>query len=241
MVVPDPALRAAVFAMPPFRGANGQFDRTRFNAVLANNNLTEASFLQLMRADLAGRQVQEAVRAGAVVPATLLSQAFDVAEEKRVAAMVALPFAAAPAPPAPTEAQLRRFYALHPDRYSTPERRRIQAVVLSTETIARGIEIPEADIRAYYDAHKTDYVTPEKRSAAGDRGRRHGERAEARRPMEGGRRLGGDAASRRRRRRHGDGTRRRSSRLPLAGTGQGGVRRPGRRRHLAPGQDRAWL
>ncbi|MGH7212360.1 MAG: peptidylprolyl isomerase, partial [Acetobacteraceae bacterium] len=165
VVVPDPALRAAVFAMPPFRGANGQFDRTRFNAVLANNNLNEASFLQLMRADIAGRQVQEAVRAGAVVPATLLKQAFDVAQEKRVAAMVALPFAAAPAPPAPAEAQLRRFYALHPDSYSTPERRRIQAVVLSTETIARGMEIPEPDIRAYYDAHKADYVTPEKRSA----------------------------------------------------------------------------
>ncbi len=165
VVVPDPALRATVFAMPPFRGPNGQFDRTRFNAVLANNNLSEASFLQLMRADIAGREVQEAVRAGAVVPTTLLKQAFDVAEEKRVAAMVALPFAAAPAPPAPTEAQLRRFYALHPDRYSTPEQRRIQAVVLSTETIARGIAIPEANIRAYYDAHKADYVTPEKRSA----------------------------------------------------------------------------
>lgn len=165
VVVPDPALRTAVFAMPPFRGPNGQFDRARFNAVLANNNLTEASFLQLMRADLAGRQVQEAVRAGAVVPTTLLNQAFDVAEEKRAAAMVALPFAAAPAPPAPTEAQLRRFYALHPDRYSTPERRRIQAVVLSAETIARGITVPEADIRAYYDTHKADYVTPEKRSA----------------------------------------------------------------------------
>ncbi len=164
IAVPDPALREAVFTMPAFRGPNGQFDRTRFNAILANNNLSEASFLALMRADMAGRQVQEAVRAGAVVPPILLAQAFDVAEETRIASMVTLPFDAAPAPPGPTAAQLRRFYALHPERYSTPELRRVRAVVLSTGTIAHGLDIPEADLRAYYAAHKSDYVTPEKRS-----------------------------------------------------------------------------
>ena len=59
IVVPDQAVRQAVFAMPAFRGPNGQFDQQRFQAVLRNNGLTEARFLDMMRADLAQRQLLE--------------------------------------------------------------------------------------------------------------------------------------------------------------------------------------
>ncbi len=84
--------------------------------------------------------------------------------ETRIASVVALPFAAAPEPPAPTEDELRRFYANNPAQFSTPEQRRIRAVVLSPETIARGIEVSDEDARAYYEQHKGEFVTPERRS-----------------------------------------------------------------------------
>lgn len=67
-------------------------------------------------------------------------------------------------PPAPPEAVLQRWYDNHPDLYSTPEYRRIKAVVLSPETLAKDIPITEADLRAAYDARKAQYVKPERRS-----------------------------------------------------------------------------
>ena len=164
IVTPDASVRQTVFAMPGFRGANGQFDRNTFEAVLRNNGLTEPRFLDLMRSDLSQRQLLEAVSAGAATPETMLRPLFDARFEKRSADMVEFPFAAAPEPQAPSDAELHRWYDNHPDAYSTPEVRRIKAVVLSPETLAKQITITDADLHAAYEQHQSEYVKPAKRS-----------------------------------------------------------------------------
>jgi peptidyl-prolyl cis-trans isomerase D len=162
--VPDGALRQAVFAIPAFHGANGQFDRQTFETVLRNNGLTEQRFLDLMRGDLAQRQLFSSVAAGAAPSDLLANQMFDYQNEKRSADMVEFPFAAAPTPATPTEAELQRWYDNHPDLYSTPEYRKIKAAVLSPQTLAKDIEISDADLQTAYDQRKADYVTVGKRS-----------------------------------------------------------------------------
>jgi peptidyl-prolyl cis-trans isomerase D len=164
IVVPDEAVRQAVFAIPQFRGPTGQFDRATFEAVLRNNGLTEPRFLEIVRGNLAEKQLLETVAAGAVPPGVLVDQIFAYQFEKRSADMVELPFSAVPAPPAPDEAVLRRWYDNHPDFYSSPEYRRIKAAVLSPETLAKDIPITDAELRTAYDARKAQYVRPERRS-----------------------------------------------------------------------------
>ena len=164
IVVPDEAVRQAVFAIPQFRGPTGQFDRATFEAVLRNNGLTEPRFLEIVRGNLAEKQLLETVAAGAVPPGVLVDQIFAYQFENRSADMVELPFSAVPAPPAPDEAVLRRWYDNHPDFYSSPEYRRIKAAVLSPETLAKDIPITDAELRTAYDARKAQYVRPERRS-----------------------------------------------------------------------------
>ncbi len=164
IVVPDEAVRQAVFEVPAFRGRAGTFDRTTFETVLRQNNLNEARFIELMRGDLAQRQLMESVQVGGTTPEVLLSQVFAFQREQRVAEMVELPFSAAPEPAAPTADDLKRAYADDPLRYSAPAFRRIKAVILSPDTVARGIDVPDADLQAYYDSHKADFGSPEKRT-----------------------------------------------------------------------------
>ncbi len=164
VAVPDEAVRQAVFEIPAFRGRTGQFDRTVFNNVMRTNNLTEPRFLDLMRQDLAQRQVIEAVQVGIKAPDTLTNQVFAFQRESRVAEYVEFAFAAAPEPPAPTDAELQRYYDNNPGTYSAPEFRRVKLVVLSPETIARDITMSDAEVGAYYEAHAADYKQPEKRS-----------------------------------------------------------------------------
>jgi peptidyl-prolyl cis-trans isomerase D len=165
VVVPTDALRQTIYALPALQGPNGQFDRSRFEQLLRNNGLNEPRFLELMRADLAQRQIVEALRAGATPPAPLVRTIFAAQNEKRSAEIAELPFAAAKPPPPPGEDVLRRWWENHPDLYRTPEYRRVKAVVLSPQTLAKDIAVTDADLQAAYDAHKSDYVTPEKRSA----------------------------------------------------------------------------
>lgn len=164
VVVPDAAVRQAVFAVPAFRGPSGQFDRATFEAVLRNNNLTEARFLEMVRGNLAQQQLLGSMVAGAAPPAELVKQVFTYQFERRSAELVELPFNAVPTPATPDAAVLRRWYDNHPDFYSTPEYRRIKAAVLSPETLAKDIPITEADLRKAYDARKAQYVKPERRS-----------------------------------------------------------------------------
>jgi len=164
IVVPDPALRQAVFAIPQFHGPSGQFDQGTFEAVLRNNSLTEARLLEMVRANLAERQLLETAAVGAAPPAELVKQVFAYQFEKRSADMIEFPFSAVGNPPAPTDADLQRWYANHPDYYSTPEYRKIKAVILSPETLAKDIPITDAELQTAYDARKALYVKPERRS-----------------------------------------------------------------------------
>jgi peptidyl-prolyl cis-trans isomerase D len=164
IVVPDEALRQAVYGMPAFRGPSGQFDRRTFEAALAGKGLNEARFLDLMRGDLAQRQLVGAVRAGAVAPGILSQQAFEYQNEQRSADVVDFALAAVPPPPAPDDAAQHRWYDNHPDSYSTPEYRRIKAAILSPQTLAKDITVTDDELRASYEQHKSEYVTLAKRS-----------------------------------------------------------------------------
>ncbi len=165
IMVPDAAVKQAVFDMPAFKGRGGSFDKDLFNQVMRQNNLTENRFLDLMRTDLAQRQLLEAVEAGVAPPDVLTRAIFAFQRESRTAAYVEFAFAAAPAPPAPDTATLQRFYENNPGLYSAPEFRRVKVVVLSPDTVAREIEVNDQDIAASYAAHRAEYVQPEKRSA----------------------------------------------------------------------------
>jgi peptidyl-prolyl cis-trans isomerase D len=164
VVVPDTVVRQAVFDIPAFHNSAGQFDRATFEAVLNSNGMSEARFLGLMRNDLGQRALLDAVRSGVISPDILTREVFAFQQERRVADAVDLPLSAAPAPPVPDEAQLQRWYENHPDSYSTPELRRIKAVVLAPETVSKDVTVSEDELRAAYEAHREQYVQPEKRS-----------------------------------------------------------------------------
>jgi peptidyl-prolyl cis-trans isomerase D len=162
--VPDAALRQAVFDMPAFHGLNGQFDRTRFIALLRNNGYTEPRFLELMRAEIAQRQLVGAVRAGAASPETLTRAVFAFEQERRQADAVTLRLDAAAEPAAATEEQLERWHKNHADLYSTPEYRRIKAVLLSPEGVSRDLTVEDSAIAAAYEARRAEFTKPDRRS-----------------------------------------------------------------------------
>jgi len=163
LTVPEAALQRALLDIPQFRGPTGQYDPAVARQVLQANNLTEADLARLIREEVGNRQLLESVGAGAGAPDVLTRAVFAFQQEKRGADYVAFPFAQATVA-APTDEQLQRWYDNHPDLYATPERRRIKAVVLSADTIARGIDVSDADVKAAYDQHAADFNQPEKRA-----------------------------------------------------------------------------
>ena len=140
--------------------------RALFESFLRSNDLSEQGFLTLVRADLARQQVALAVRSGAAAPPPLARPLLQWLQEQRSATVVSLPLAAAPEPPAPEEAQLRRFHENNPERFSTPEYRDATVAVLTAERISREVEITDDELAAAYDQRRGQFETPEKRKLA---------------------------------------------------------------------------
>lgn len=165
VAVPDEVVREFVFSLPGFRGpAGGGFSRAAFESFLRSNDLNEPQFLALVRADLARQQVSTAVRAGAAAPSVLARRLLQWRDQQRAATVVSLPLAAAPEPPEPTEAALRRFHENNPQLFSSPEYRDAAVAVLSAEIMGREVEVAEADIAAAYEQRRAAYETPERRT-----------------------------------------------------------------------------
>ena len=166
IAVPDSAVRDFIFSIQGFHGPDGQFSRALFESFLRSNDLSEQGFLTLVRADLARQQVALAVRSGAAAPPPLARPLLQWLQEQRSATVVSLPLSAAPEPPAPEEAQLRRFHENNPERFSTPEYRDATVAVLTAERISREVEITDDELAAAYDQRRGQFETPEKRKLA---------------------------------------------------------------------------
>jgi peptidyl-prolyl cis-trans isomerase D len=165
IVVPQAMLLETVRKLPTFKGSDGGFDKTRFDAALRENGLTETGFLDLLRQDIARQQLLGAVSAGAHAPDVETAPIYSSRFEKRSADVAAFPIASMPESPVPDEAAARRWYDNHPDLYVTPEYRNVKVIVLSPATLAPDITVSDQELQAAYEEHQADYTTIAKRSA----------------------------------------------------------------------------
>ena len=165
IVVPDSAIADAIRKMPNFKNEQGSFDRARFEALIRQNGLTEAGFIELMRGDLARRTLLDAVTAGTHVPDAEAKAIYLAQFEKRSADIAAFPIAATPEPPNPDEAAVRRWYDNHPDLYATPEYRTVKVAVLSPKNLASEVVVTDKDIENAYEQHIAEYSKIARRSA----------------------------------------------------------------------------
>lgn len=162
VAAPDQQVAEYVRSIPSFQ-LGGAFSRLMLDEFLRQSDMNEAMFLQIVRDDLQRMQLVGAVRAGAGAPDLLARALFRWERERRVAQVVELPLLEAPEPEAPTEAQLARFHANNPDRFSTPEMREVTLAVLSPETLADQVEVPDEELRAAFEARRAQFETPERR------------------------------------------------------------------------------
>ncbi|HEX6102025.1 MAG TPA: peptidyl-prolyl cis-trans isomerase [Alphaproteobacteria bacterium] len=163
IIATNDSIRQAIQSDPTFRGADGKFDRSRFERLIASAGMTEQGYVERLRRDLASGQLIGAVASGVAVPPILVETVYRHRNERRIgeAALVATPADAEIA--APEEAALKEFYEQRKDRFQAPEYRALTLVTLAPEALAKDIAIPEEELTAEYEARKDSLGQPERR------------------------------------------------------------------------------
>ena len=161
--VSDDVIRNATTDNPKFGGPDGRFDRTIFNALLAQSHLAEDQYVTLMRQEIPRQDLSQAVALGATAPQSMVDLLFRYRNETRVADIVTLLAADAGDVGQPSEADLTAFYDGHQDLFRAPEYRGFTLASLSPSDVAQGIEIPEDKVKEAFDERQDEFQVLEQR------------------------------------------------------------------------------
>ena len=164
LAVSDESVLRAIRDEKSFKGANGEFDRSKFFQTLSQAGISEAMFVRDQRAVIARLQVADAITAEFPVPQALRAAVGRYSNERRAAALLTLTPAAAGEIPAPTEAELARYYDDNKAGYRAPETRSLDLLVLDPDAMAKPEAISDEEARKIYDVNAARYGTPEKRT-----------------------------------------------------------------------------
>lgn len=166
IVIDDALVRGAIVANKRFQNPMGQFDAQVFRDTLSANNLNEERYVAILRSDLGRDQLIGSIAAVPGVPARTADLLFSYRGEKRTGRYVLVPFALFSDRDvgAADEATLRALHEQQKERFTTPERREVSAIVLTPEQVAADVALTDDAVRAAFEERIEEFSTPERRS-----------------------------------------------------------------------------
>ena len=155
----------AITQAPEFQ-ENGKFSPALYQAYLASRGLTDQGNVAQLQSQLPLARLVGSIADTAIAPravnqrlAAIEAQRREIAEA-RIAVQQFLPQARV------EEAEAKAYYEANQADYRTPERVRVEYVVLSAENLGREQPPSEAEIQAAYEARAAQYGVQEQRRAS---------------------------------------------------------------------------
>jgi peptidyl-prolyl cis-trans isomerase D len=162
IVVTEQRLREEIRNTEAFKDEAGNFDQLRYSQTLAQSQLTEQDFIDLISSDLRVRAMLTPAAANAAAPKAMLDTLLAFRGETRVAETIMIKSADLPAP-APKDEDLKKFYDENAVAFTAPEYRKISAVVLHADDLVPPSSITDEELRAFYEENIARYRTRETR------------------------------------------------------------------------------
>ena len=160
----DRLIDSELLQIPAFRGANGEFDRDAFLAVLGQRGLTEAAVRQDLAMGLLARQLLTPLSFSPVMPESFGRRYASLLRERREGSIVMLESTAFAPTAAPTSAQLQAYYRANADDYIRPERRVIRYATFGDEALGTLPAPTAAQIGERYQRDRANYAASERRT-----------------------------------------------------------------------------
>jgi peptidyl-prolyl cis-trans isomerase D len=164
LTIPQAVAVADIQSNPAFRNAAGQFDREQFLALLGQNGLSEAAYVQIRQDEMRMQQLTGPTFAALSMPPVLVDRAYAYLNETRTAEFLVIPDASMTEVKDPDQAALEKYYKDNVARYQRPEYRAFVALHLKAEDFAKDVKIADDQVKKEFDARQAEFVTPESRA-----------------------------------------------------------------------------
>ena len=155
--VSDEELRLSIQSIQGFQ-ENGRFSRDRYLQALRRARVDAGEFEAEQRREIQRRKMEGLVKDGLKVSEGELMQAYTMRRETVRAAWASVEAQAFLAQVSIGDADAEAYLKSHQPRFTRPERRRLQYVVISPRSFAAPVSDAEAE--AYYKEHGAEFETP---------------------------------------------------------------------------------
>lgn len=164
LTIPQGVAIADIQNNPAFRNAAGQFDRDQFLAILSQNGLSEAGYVQTRRDEMRMQQLTGPTFGALTTPPVLSDRIYAYRNEKRTAEFLVIPDASMTEVKDPDQAALEKFYNEHLAQYQRPEYRAFIALHMKPEDFAKDVTIIDEQLKSEFEARRAEFSTPETRA-----------------------------------------------------------------------------
>jgi len=159
----DAAVAKQIMSDANFKGLNGQFDRSRFDAMIRQAGYNEPRYTAEQKRLTLRREVAETVGGDLTLPKSY-SDAYNRFEnEQRAIDYVTLDRAKAGDIAAPAPEVIEKYFADNKAQFRAPEYRSVAVMALTPADVIKPDDISAADARQYYDRNQARFGTPERR------------------------------------------------------------------------------
>ncbi len=164
VTISDSLVSQDIRSQDGFKGLAGNFDRLRFNQVLASNGLTETDYINTVRRSLSGLQYAESFQSGTRTPKVLLDTIYKYRNEKRTVQLAQIDDSRFTNISEPDVSQVEAFHKDNAETFTAPEYRKVTMLSIDANDLADETLVTEDDIQEYYDTHLDTFVTIERRN-----------------------------------------------------------------------------
>lgn len=164
LIINDQQLGEAILNVPAFQ-EEGKFSRALYDAYVASQGLSQQEFERRLRLDISLQQALSAVRLAGVPGHYAANRWIAAMQEVRNVNELVLRPADYLAQVTLAQDAAKTYYDSHHAQFSTPERIRVDYVVLSQQALLDKVSISDAQVSEAYARNADHYRQPEEREA----------------------------------------------------------------------------
>ncbi|SCA55053.1 putative Peptidyl-prolyl cis-trans isomerase ppiD [Candidatus Terasakiella magnetica] len=163
VAISDELVRKSIHETEMFQD-NGKFSRPRFEQVMFSNQLNEAQYIELVRDDLSREQIISVLVSGATMPEQVAKDLYKHRQEKRSADVVLIKKTDVGELPAPSDADVRKYYDENIKNFMAPEYRKLTLLHITPGDVAENIDVPLENIEDAFAERQGDFKKPARRT-----------------------------------------------------------------------------
>ncbi len=166
MAISKRLIDGQIASIPALQGPTGKFDENLYRRILAERKLTDAGIRKDLAKELLAQQLTAPTVGAALIGEKMARPYAALLLEQRRGVAAFIPTGAAPAGPAPSDADVQAFYGRNLQRYRLPERRSLRYALVTPDQVRAAAAPTAAELQQAYQQNRAAYQASEKRTVA---------------------------------------------------------------------------